>query len=133
MKQISNKKYEAYQQYQTDMLHGRILTPDGLRVLCASLDNDPEKIGKHMLEMLAKFRSEGLFNVVVEDETDEDLYDYVYNFIGTLEKTWSKDIAKDILIGQFPSYDAKIVYESQGLDGLFNFLGQKFIDRQGTH
>ena len=60
MKQISNKKYEAYQQYQTDMLHGRILTPDGLRVLCASLDNDPEKIGKHMLEMLAKFRSEGL-------------------------------------------------------------------------
>ena len=58
--------------YQTDMLHGRILTPDGLRVLCASLDNDPEKIGKHMLEMLAKFRSEGLFNVVVEDETDDD-------------------------------------------------------------
>ena len=72
MKQISNKKYEAYQQYQTDMLYGRILTPDGLRVLCASLDNDPEKIGKHMLEMLAKFRSEGLFNVVVEDETDDD-------------------------------------------------------------
>ena len=56
MKQISNKKYEAYQQYQTDMLHGRILTPDGLRVLCASLDNDPEKIGKHMLEMLARNR-----------------------------------------------------------------------------
>ena len=68
MKQISNKKYEAYQQYQTDMLHGRILTPDGLRVLCASLDNDPEKIGKHMLEMLAKFRSEGLFNVVADDD-----------------------------------------------------------------
>lgn len=32
MKQISNKKYEAYQQYQTDMLYGRILTPDGLRM-----------------------------------------------------------------------------------------------------
>ena len=47
-------------------------TGNGLRVLCASLDNDPEKIGKHMLEMLAKFRSEGLFNVVVEDETDDD-------------------------------------------------------------
>ena len=42
MKQISNKKYEAYQQYQTDMLYGRILTPDGLRILCASLDNDSE-------------------------------------------------------------------------------------------
>ncbi len=46
MKQISNKEYEKYQQYQTDKLHGRILTPDGLRVVCAGLDNDPEKIGK---------------------------------------------------------------------------------------
>ena len=35
MKQISNKEYEKYQQYQTDKLHGRILTPDGLRVICA--------------------------------------------------------------------------------------------------
>ena len=31
--------------------------PDGLRVVCAGLDNAPEKIGKHMLEMLAKFRN----------------------------------------------------------------------------
>ena len=68
MKQILNRKYEAYQQYQTDMLHGRILTPDGLRLVCASLDNDPEKIGKHMLEMLVKFRNEGLFDIVVENE-----------------------------------------------------------------
>lgn len=59
MKQITNKEYERYQQYQRYMLHGRILTPDGLRIVCAGLDNDPEKIGKHMLEMLAKFRSEG--------------------------------------------------------------------------
>ena len=60
MKQISNKEYEKYQQYQTDKLHGRILTPDGLRVVCAGLDNDPGKIGKHMLEMLVKFRNEGI-------------------------------------------------------------------------
>ena len=60
MKQISNKEYEKYLQYQTDKLHGRILTPDGLRVICAGLDNDPEKIGIHMLEMLAKFRDEGV-------------------------------------------------------------------------
>ena len=53
MKQISNKEYEKYQQYQTDKLHSRILTPGGLRVVCAGLDNDPEKIGKHMLERLA--------------------------------------------------------------------------------
>ena len=60
MKQISNKEYEKYQQYQTDKLYGRILTPDGLRVVCAGLDNDPEKIGIHMLEMLTKFRRSGL-------------------------------------------------------------------------
>ncbi len=55
MKQITEK----YQQYQTDVLHGRILTPDGLWIICAGLDNVPEKIGIHMLEMLAKFKSEG--------------------------------------------------------------------------
>lgn len=60
MKQITNKEYEIYQQYQTDVLHGRILTPDGLRVICAGLDNDLEKIGIHMLEMLDKFKSEGI-------------------------------------------------------------------------
>ena len=60
MKQISNKEYEKYQQYQTDKLHGRILTPDGLRIICAGFDNDPEKIGIHMLEMVAKFRNEGI-------------------------------------------------------------------------
>ena len=65
MKQISNKEYEKYQQYQTDKLHGRILTPDGLRVVCAGLDNDPEKIGIHMLEMLAKFRNGRSINYII--------------------------------------------------------------------
>jgi hypothetical protein len=37
-----------------------ILTPDGLRVVCAGFDNDPEMIGIHMLEMLNKFRNEGI-------------------------------------------------------------------------
>ena len=60
MRQVANKEYEKYQQYQTDVLHVRILTPDGLRVICAGLDNDPKKIGIHMLEMLAKFKSEGI-------------------------------------------------------------------------
>ena len=68
MKQISNKEYEKYQQYQTDKLPGRILTPDGLRVVCTGMDNDPEKIGIHMLEMLARFRSECLFHTAAEDE-----------------------------------------------------------------
>ena len=68
MKQITNKEYELYQEYRRSQLNGRILTPDGLRLICASLDNDPEKIGKHMLEMLVKFRNEGLFDIVVEEE-----------------------------------------------------------------
>ena len=60
MRQVSNKEYEKYQQYQTDVLHARIITPDGLRVICGGLDNDPKKIGIHMMEMLAKFKSEGI-------------------------------------------------------------------------
>ena len=66
MKQISNKEYAKYQQYQNDKLHGRILTPDGLRIVCVSLDNDPEKIGKHMLEMLVKFRNEGSLTLLLK-------------------------------------------------------------------
>jgi len=68
MKQISNKEYEKYRRYQNDMLYGRILTPDGLRIICASLDNDPEKIGIHMLEMLTKFGNEGIFDIAVSDD-----------------------------------------------------------------
>ena len=64
MKQISNKEYEKYQQYQTDKLYGRILTPDGLRVVCAGLDNDPEKIGIHMLEMRFRDIILGHFTVI---------------------------------------------------------------------
>jgi len=58
MKRISNKEYAKYEQYQADKLHGRVLTPDGLRIICEGLDNDPEKIGRHFLETLAKFKEE---------------------------------------------------------------------------
>ena len=44
------------------------MTPDGIRVICAGLDNDPDKIGTHMLEMVAKFRNEGIYDIQVEDE-----------------------------------------------------------------
>lgn len=43
MKQISNKEYEEYQQYLRDKSSGRILTPEALRIVCAGLDNNPEK------------------------------------------------------------------------------------------
>ena len=44
----------------TNQLHGRILTPDGLQIVCANFDYEPEQIGEHMMEMLAKFRNEGI-------------------------------------------------------------------------
>ena len=60
MKQLTNKEYEKYQQFLKDQTNGRVLTPDGLRFICSANENDPEKIGIHMLQTLAKFRSEGI-------------------------------------------------------------------------
>ncbi len=55
MKQITNKEYEEFQKYKMDKLYGRVLTPDGLRMICESENYDPEAIGKRMLEALARF------------------------------------------------------------------------------
>lgn len=68
MKQLTNKEYERYEQYRRDRDHGRVLTPDGLRIICESMNNDPAQIGIHMLGMLAKFRNEGLFDIMVAEE-----------------------------------------------------------------
>ena len=38
MKQMTNKEYEEYEEYKNAVLHGQILTPEGLR-----FENDPEK------------------------------------------------------------------------------------------
>lgn len=65
--------------------------------------------------------------------TEEDLYYYVYVFIGSIEKYYGRDVALDIVLSQFPSYDVKTDYMNAGLDGLHNLLGQKFIDGQGVH
>ena len=54
MKQITNKEYEEFQKYKEDKLYGRVLTSDGLRLICAAENYDPEAIGKRMLETLAK-------------------------------------------------------------------------------
>ena len=65
--------------------------------------------------------------------TDEELNFYVYVFLGTIEKQCGKDVVADIIKDQFPSSDAIGTYLHGDLDALHNFLGQKFIDRQGTH
>ena len=58
MKQITNKEYEEFQKYKEDKLYGRVLTPDGLRLICAAENYDPEAIGKRTLEALAKIGRE---------------------------------------------------------------------------
>lgn len=60
MSTITKKQLEEYEQLCRDRNNGRILTPDGLRIICAAYEDDPEKIGIHMLKMLAEFRSEGV-------------------------------------------------------------------------
>ena len=72
MKRITNKEYERYEQYKTDRLNGRILSPDGLRVICAANDFDPEKIGKHMLEVYTRFERAGLYKIIIDDADDEE-------------------------------------------------------------
>ena len=58
MRRISAVEYEDYLKYVHDRDNGRILTPDGLRFICQSYQYDPEKIGKHMLDVMAKLQSE---------------------------------------------------------------------------
>lgn len=53
MKQIKNSEYEEFQKYLRDKNNSRILTPDGLQFICQAHDYDPEKIGRHMLEVMA--------------------------------------------------------------------------------
>ncbi len=52
MKQITNIEYEKYQQYLSDKLHGRILTPGAIRFICEANGYDAARIGWHFLELL---------------------------------------------------------------------------------
>ena len=52
----TKKKLEDYQQLCKARNSGRILTQDGLRPVCESLNKALEAIGKHFLEVLARFQ-----------------------------------------------------------------------------
>ncbi len=54
MKQIKNSEYEEFQKYLHNKNNGRILTPDGLRLICQANDYDAEKSGQPFLEVLPK-------------------------------------------------------------------------------
>ena len=58
MHKLTDKQYEEYQRLCYARDHGRLLTPDGLRLVCAGLDYNPEAIGRHLLETLAKFQAD---------------------------------------------------------------------------
>lgn len=57
MPTITKKELEEYRQLCKDRDKGRILTPDGLKLVCEGLNRDPEAIGKHFLEVLARFQA----------------------------------------------------------------------------
>ena len=59
MQTISKKQLEEYEQLKKDRDNGRLLTPDGLRFICEANNYDPKTIGKHMLDVLARFQAEG--------------------------------------------------------------------------
>lgn len=52
MPTITKKQLAEYEQLKRDRDNGRLLTPDGLRFICEANGYDPEKIGKHFLEVL---------------------------------------------------------------------------------
>lgn len=58
MKQLKEKEYEEFQQYLYNKAHGYIWTPDTLELICGGNDNEPEPIGRQMLEMLGRVRNE---------------------------------------------------------------------------
>lgn len=58
MKQLKEKEYEEFQQYLYNKAHGYIWTPDTLELICSGNNNDSERIGRQMLEMMGKLRNE---------------------------------------------------------------------------
>ncbi len=58
MQKMTKKQIEDYEQLCRDRNSGRLLTPDGLRFICEANNYDPEAIGRHFLETLARINSE---------------------------------------------------------------------------
>ncbi len=49
---LTKAQIEDYRKLCEARDRGRLLTPDGLRFTCEANDYDPEKIGRHFLEVL---------------------------------------------------------------------------------
>ncbi len=53
-RQLTQAQLADYERLCHDRTFGRILTPDGLRLICEANNYDAEAIGKHFLEVLTK-------------------------------------------------------------------------------
>ena len=56
MKQLTNKEYEEYQKYKEDKLYGRLLTSDGLRLICAAENYDQRLLVSVCLRHLPRLK-----------------------------------------------------------------------------
>ena len=72
MHKTTNKQYEEYQKLLDDKEHGRILTPDGLRLICSACNYDPHEIGRIMLENLANIQAKGAVSMHPGQDVDPE-------------------------------------------------------------
>ena len=56
MKTITNTQYDEYMRLKEAERNGHLLTTDGMRLIVRSCDYDPAKIGKHFLEVYARWK-----------------------------------------------------------------------------
>lgn len=52
MKEITDKEYKNYEKYKAEKNSGRLLTMDLLRIICGANGNNPEAIGKDILNIV---------------------------------------------------------------------------------
>ena len=54
---ITDAEYRDYQRLKREEQAGHLLTLDTMRLIVKACDYDPEKVGKHFLEVYARRRS----------------------------------------------------------------------------
>ena len=74
MKQITNREYQEFLKYKKRRDSGQLITAELLRLICRANNNNPEAIGKEILELVWKY--EGMFADDIElDEASTKLLD----------------------------------------------------------
>jgi len=55
---MTKKEQIEYGRLKRDIEHGRLLTPDGLRMICSACEYDATKIGQYFLELLGRITND---------------------------------------------------------------------------